>query len=160
MAKKQLQSKSNGLYFESEAEAIKVLNAEGRKLKLIALRVWRRYLGSYQPQQYVRTRRSQRGIKLKPVKRVGANTYSIELTFENGLMYHDSVVGKGQPKGHSIMLISSGWHSKKLENRIGEVPNFTYRDGFDYLGQVQSEYNAIRNKKVFLDIQWSGQAYK
>lgn len=160
MAKKQLQSKSNALYFESEAEAIKVLTAEGNKLKAIALKVWRRYLGSYQPQMYVRTGRSEKGIRLKPVKRVGANTYSIELTFDNGLMYHDSVFGKGQPKGHSIMLISSGWHSKKLENRIGVVPNFTYKGGFDYLGQVQSAYNAVRNKKVFLDIQWSGQAYK
>jgi len=160
MAKQVSKSKSNAFYFESEAEAVKVLNAEGRKLKAIALKVWRRYLGSYQPQMYVRTGRSEKGIKLKPVRKVGVNTYTIELTFENGLMYHDSVFGKGQPKGHSIMLISSGWHSKKLENRIGVVPNFTYKGGFDYLGQVQAEYNAIRNKKVFLDIQWSGQAYK
>ncbi|UUV46438.1 neck protein [Bacillus phage vB_BanS-Thrax3] len=155
---KQIQSK--GLYFESEAEAIKVLTAEGRKLKAIALKVWRRYLGSYQPKQYVRTRKSQSGIRLKPVRKVGANTYSIELTFENDLMYHDSVLGKGQPKGHAIMLISSGWHSRKLENRIGVVPNFTYKGGFDYLGQVQSAYNAVRNKKVLLEIQWSGQALK
>jgi hypothetical protein len=160
MANKIPQSKQSNLYFESDEEAIKVLTAEGRKLKYIAVKVWRKYLGSYQPKRYIRTRDTQRGIKLGKVKKVGDNEWGIELTFENDLMYHDSYVGKGQPQGHSIMLLSSGWKAVNLERKIGVRQNFTRHKGINYLGEVAKAYNSQKHKGITLEIQWSGKYLK
>lgn len=150
---------NRGFAFDTEQEAIKALQEEGRKLKYIAIKVWRKYLGSYQPKSYVRTRDSQKAIKLGQVKRVG-NDFVIELTFENDLAYHDSVIGKDQPQGHSIMLISNGWTASNLERKIGMRQRFTRYKGFNYLGQVEKEYRKRGHEGVLLEIQWKGEDYK
>lgn len=140
----------------SERQAIATLNQEGRRLKHIAVKLWRKHLSTYQPKAYVRTRNTQRGIKLGRVKRISPTEYGIELTFENDLMYHDSIFGSGQPQGHSLMLISDGWHSKKLESKIGRVYMLTYFEGTGYLSEVYRQYNAGAPMGVRLDVQWSG----
>lgn len=95
------------------------------------------------------------------VKRIDGNTLGIELTFENDLMYHDSVVKGSTKKGHSIMLISEGWHSKKLEKMYGRrVYRHTYFEGVNYLAEVQKAYNTGKPVGVTLETQWSGQFYK
>jgi len=142
--------------FDSEQDAIKALESDGRKLKYIALKLWRKYLSEYKPKQYVRTRKSQRAIKLGKVKKLDENTYGIELTFENGLVYHDSVMGSGQPKGHSIMLISDGWHSKKAEEKLGRrIDRFTYFEGTGYLYKVYKEYEKYKHKGIVIDTDWN-----
>lgn len=143
----------------SEEEAKRLLQQEGRRLKYIAVKLWRKYLASYQPTQYVRTRKSQRGIKLGKVKQISPNQWGIELTWENSLMYHDSIF-KNNPKGHSVMLISDGWHSRKLEARIGRVDRLTYFEGTGYLYKVYKEWNRSAPKGITLETQWSGQYYK
>lgn len=160
MANKIPKTKESGFDFTSDEEARRVLLAEAKKLKSIALRVWGRYMTSYQPKQYVRTRNSQRGIKIGVVKKYDMNTWMIEVTYENDLMYHDSVIGKDQPKGHAVMLISSGWKAKNLEKKIGVREHFTRYKGFNYLGQVAKEYNAVKHKAVTLEVEWSGQYLK
>lgn len=144
--------------FDSEKEAIDALNREGRRLKYIAIKVWRAYLASYKPTKYVRTRKSQRGIKLGKVKKLSDDTFGIELTFVDDLMYHDSVIRKSEPKGHAIMLISSGWKVKKGKHR--NIKNFGYFKGIDYLAQVEKEFEKSKHKGISLEIQWSGKAYK
>lgn len=158
MTRKIPQDKKSNFYFSSEAEAKKVLEAEGKRLRDISIKVWRKYLASYQPTVYARTGDSEKGINIGIVKNVGTDTWGIEVTFKNDLMYHDSVVkGKKQhPQGHSIMLISSGWHSKKLESKIGVRKHFTKYKGFNYLGQVVKEFNAKKHKGISLELQWSG----
>lgn len=145
----------------SEEQAINILRSEGRRLEKIARKVWRQYLDSYSPKAYVRTGKSMKGIVLKRVRKIDANHFGIELTFENDLMYHDSVVGSSK-KGHSIMLISDGWHSKKLEAmyRGRRVYRHTYYEGFNYIGKVVKEFNAGKPMGVFLDVNWSGKYYK
>lgn len=153
-----MESKSSLLpHFSSDEEAKRVLEAEGRKLKYIAIKLWRRYLSSYQPSKYVRTRKSQRSIKLGKVKIHSANEWSIELTYVDDLAYHDSIF-KGNPKGHAIMLVSKGWHSKKLEERLGgkKIERFTYFDGTGYLDKVYKEYMIVRDKRIELEVQWNG----
>lgn len=143
--------------FDSDQEAMRTLEAEGRKLKYIAIKLWRKYLSEYKPKQYIRTRKSQRAIKLGKVKRLDGNTFGIELTFENDLAYHDSIFKGSNPKGHSIMLISEGWHSRKLEAKLGgRRERFTYFEGTGYLAQVQKEYIAIKHKGISVETQWSG----
>lgn len=144
--------------FDSEKEAIRVLEAEGRRLKYIAIKVWRQYLASYQPKQYVRTRKSQKSIKLGKVKRLDGDTFGIELTFQNDLTYHNSVIGKDQPQGHSIMLISTGWKVKRGKHK--DVYRFGYYEGFDYINKVKEAFEATKHKGISLEVQWSGKALK
>lgn len=155
-------SKNNTPFsFDTEAEARKVLEEEGRKLKYIAIKQWRLYLSSYTPKMYVRTRKSQRAIKLGRVIKLDNNTFGLELTFENDLVYHDSVIKKSKLKGHSIMLISNGWHSKKLEAKIGRrIERFTYYEGSGYLSKVYNEYMKVKHVGITLDTEWSGKATK
>lgn len=140
--------------FDSELEAKLVLESESRKLKYIALKVWRKYLSSYQPKMYVRTRRSQSSIQIGKIKKLNENELGIEIQFLNDLVYHDSVFGSSQPKGHAVMLISTGWKVKKGKHK--GIYRFGYYEGFDYLGKVQQEYNAIKDKRIELEIKWSG----
>lgn len=155
------------LTFDSDAEAIRVLSLEGRKLKYIAIKIWRLYLSSYSPNTYAvhktgvlgkRTGKSLQSIKLGKVKKIGVDDWGIELTYLNDLAYHDSVInrkdGRKHAQGHSIMLISQGWKAKKGKNK--NVERFGYYEGFDYLGQVQREYETVKDKRVTLDIQWLG----
>ena len=153
-----LQNAVNGL---SEEEAKRLLRAEGQRLKEIAIKKWRQYLASYTPKMYVRTGNSEKAIKLGDVKRISPTEWGIELTWENSLAYHDSVLPNSNKKGHAVMLISSGWHAKKLEKIYGKrVYRHTYFEGTGYLYQVYKEYMKSAPKTVTLDVQWSGKAVK
>lgn len=145
---------ANILAFDTETEARIALEKEARKLKYIALKVWRKYLSSYTPKVYVRTRKSQSSIQIGKIKKLNENELGIEIQFINDLVYHDSVIGSSQPKGHAVMLISTGWKVKKGKHK--DIYRFGYYEGFDYLGKVQQEYNAIKDKRIELEIKWSG----
>lgn len=150
---------SSPFAFDSELEAKLALESEGRRLKDIAIKQWRKYLGSYSPKQYVRTGKSEASIKLGNVIKIDENTLGIELTFVNDLVYHDSIF-KGK-KGHSIMLISAGWRAKKLEKSMGRsVPRLTYYEGSGYLYQVYKEFESTKKKGINIEIQWSGKVQK
>ena len=144
--------------FNSEIDARRALESEGRGLEMIARKVWNNYLGSYSPKAYARKGNSEKSIKLGKVFRIDANTFGIELTFVNDLVYHDSVISPSQPKGHSIMLISKGWKVRK--GRHKNVYRFGYYEGFDYIGKVISEFNNGKNKGIELEVQWSGKYLK
>lgn len=150
----------NGV-FDSEREAINALQAEGKRLQDVAIKVWRQYLASYTPKTYVRSGDSERAIKLGKVKKIDEETLGIELTFEDDLAYHNSVVSSnGKPKGHSFMLISSGWHAVNLERKIGKRERFTSYRGFNYIGKVIEEFNNGKHDGVELEIQWSNKYTK
>jgi hypothetical protein len=148
----------------SEQEAKRLLEKEGKRLERIALKLWRRDMSKYQPKSYAvhlgmqegqRTNRSQKAIKLGRVKMISPTQWGIELTWENELVYHDSMF-PNQPKGHSVMLISDGWHSKKLEGRFGKIYRFTYFEGTNYIGRVIKEWQKSAPKEITLEKQWSG----
>lgn len=159
----------NGEYFfDSELEARAILKSEGERLEKIAKKVWRAYLATYTPKKYsehlpdgmagFRTGRTERGIKLGLVKKLDEDTLGIELIFEDDLMYHPSVFGSKYPKGHSLMLISQGWHVKK--GRHMNVERFGYYEGFDYLSKVVEEFNSSKHAGIILQINWSGKFTK
>lgn len=150
---------NKSFYFESEKEAIEMLKIEAKRLKRVAVKVWHQYLASYRPKEYVRTGKSEKAIKIGDVKRKG-NDFIIEVYFDNDLVYHDSVISPNEPKGHSVMLISSGWKAVNLERKIGRRDHFTRYKGFNYLGKVAQEYRKVGHKGIFLDIQWKNDDYK
>lgn len=141
--------------FDSEEQAVRVLRGEARKFKYVALKMWRKYLSSYKPKKYVRTRKSQNAVQIIPrIIKISENELGIEITWRNDLAWHDSVVPKSEKKGHSIILISEGWKSKKLKKMLGrKVYRFTYYEGWDYLSKVIAEYDKVRDKRVGLELQ-------
>jgi hypothetical protein len=141
--------------FDSPEEAEKVLRAEARKFKYVAVKMWRKYLASYKPKEYKRTRKSQNAIQIKTrIIKISPDEIGMEVTWVNDLAWHDSVVPNSSKKGHSIILISEGWHSKKLERILGNpVYRFTYYEGWGYLDKVIAEYDRIRDKRVGLELQ-------
>lgn len=147
--------KSNSYFFETEAEARLVLLREAKVLRDVARKAWRRYLNSYTPKKYVRTGRSFDSIQIGEIRRIGANEWGIDVYFKNDLAYHDSVLGKNQPKGHSIYLLSAGWKSEKLERKIGVKRNFTRHEPTGYLHEVSKLYKAKKHKGISLEIQWN-----
>ena len=144
--------------FDSELEAIRALESEGRRLLFIAIKIWRQYLASYKPKEYVRTRKSQKSIKLGKVKRLEDDTLGIELTWEDDLAYHDSVITDGKPQGHSIMLISEGWKVRKGKHT--DVYRFGYYEGFDYLSKVEEAFNNGKHNGITLEIRWAGKPFR
>lgn len=148
----------NEFAFDSDEEAIKALQSEGRRLKYIAIKVWRQYLNSYTPKQYVRTRDSQRSIKLGKVYKVDENTWGIAVTFDNDLAYHDSILYTDEPQGHAIMLISQGWTVKDSAMHR-DVYRFGYYEGFDYIEKVMKEFNNTAKQGTTLRVEWKGRNY-
>jgi phosphoglucomutase len=152
-------SAESNFEFASEQDAIRALESEGKRLLRIARQVWRAYLTSYQPKSYVRTNNSDKAIKLGKVKKLDDDTLGIELTWQDDLTYHDSVVSStGKPKGHSIMLISEGWKVKKGKHK--DVYRFGYYEGFDYLAKVEQAFNSGKHAGISFEIQWAGQKFK
>ncbi len=146
------------LEFDTDDEAIRVLKREAEKLKKCAKKVWRQYLDSYTPKGYVRTGKAEKSIKVGKLKKIDANTYIIEVTFQNNLVYHDSVIRKSEPKGHAVMLISDGWEVKKGKHK--NIPRFGHYKGFKYLEKVEEEYNKIKDRRISFEIEWSGKYTK
>jgi hypothetical protein len=144
--------------FNSEQEAIRALQSEGKRLLDIAVKIWRQYLASYQPKEYVRKGNSEKSIKLGKVKALDDDTLGIELTWEDDLAYHDSVVTRGKPQGHSIMLISEGWRVKKGSRQ--DVYMFGYYEGFDYLSKIEEAFNNGKHDGITLEIRWAGEKFR
>lgn len=144
--------------FDSEEEAKRVLKREAKKLEACAKKVWRQYLESYQPKKYVRKGKAEKSIKVGNVKKLDDNNLYIEVTFQDDLVYHDSVISKSQPKGHAIMLISSGWRVKKGKHK--NIHRFGYYEGFNYIEKVKEAYNAVKDNRISLEVEWSGKYTK
>ena len=128
-----------------------MLKAEVEKLEGITKSVYNQYLKSYSPQQYVRTGAMIGSIgKSEIVKE--ANSMKMAVSFDNSGAYHSSLFGGSM--GHAPILISDGWHSKRLEQtRMGRVYRLTYYEGFDALDKIESQYNAVKNPLARLEIQ-------
>jgi hypothetical protein len=135
----------------SEQEATKLLIQEGKRLERIAKKAFQTYYASYQPKEYVRTYDSNKAIKLGKVKKISPNQLGIELTWENDLAYHDSIFGG--KKGHSIVLISEGWHAEKLEAKIGKRYRLTYFKGTGYLAKVIKIWERTAPKGITIELQ-------
>lgn len=145
--------------YDDEISARLALEAEGARLQKIAKELWQEYLTGYTPSMYVRTKKSEKSIKLGKVKRLDAFTLGIELTFSDDLTYHDSVFGDKYQKGHSIMLISEGWQVKST-SKHANVYRFGYFGGINYIGRIIKAFNHGARKGITLKVNWAGEEYK
>jgi hypothetical protein len=157
---------STSFEFDSEQEARRVLQAEGKRLLDLARSIWQQYISSYQPVQYVRSTDSYKSMKLGEVYKLDDDTLGIKLEWIDDLAYHDSVVTKGKPQGHSIMLISEGWKTKRASSYPTNPSNsyypkgIHYFQGFNYLGKLEEAFNNGKHQGIVLEIQWAGEKFR
>ena len=158
----------NNFTFDDDLTAKITLELEAKKLYDIAKRVWLRYYNNYTPQVYDRTGKTIDALKIGSIRKIDAFTWGIDVFFENNLVYHESRWGKKYPDAHTVMIIG-GWSKNKRKPKTGwrvkrgwhkDIHRFGYFEGFDYLGEVEREYNKIRDQRIFLDIQWTGKTLK
>lgn len=125
-----------------KAKAEKIIREEVRKLERITRIVVQGYYNSYTPSVYDRTGGLLNSIVSGSVKKEGRRI-SAEVSFDNSAS-HPSLF-KGHPQGYTPILINNGWHSAKLEARIGEVYRLTRYEGYDLVGKIETRYNAVRH---------------
>jgi hypothetical protein len=75
------------------------------------------------------------------------------------MAYHKNLFGDHM--SYVPLLINNGWHSKKLEDRIGEVPRFTRYEGYHFLERAVQMFNRTNPYGVYIspndiEAQWEG----
>lgn len=148
----QLQAQMNK---KAEAQARKILKREGDKLENITKATVNSYYNSYRPSVYVRTYGFKNSVVKTGIKRVG-NSLEMSVGFDGGALHNSMFAGNAQ--GYVPILLSNGWHSVKLERRVGPIHRFTFYGGFNIIGKIQSSYNAVRHplvKPLEIKSKWS-----
>ena len=109
--------------------------------------LWQGYENSYKnPAVYIRTGRTKTGFSISnsryKMNADGTVTMEIDLVLDDGSMWHNSILGKNQPQGHSFMLISEGWIASDLESYLGRsIDRFTRYDGYGIVDTLIRAYN-------------------
>lgn len=149
---KDLESLSKSLKPEIKRLNDQIIKVEMSKIESQALRLlrdinsmWDKYEDSYHPSTYKRTGKTKKGFSIsRPVLEYenGKPVVKVDLILDDGSMWHKSVLGKGQPQGHSFMLISEGWNAPALETYRGDsIYRFTHFDGVGIIDSLISKYD-------------------
>ena len=98
-----------------------------------------------------------------PTRELGKNsdgtvTMEIDLILDDGSMWHDSILGRGQPQGHSFMLISEGWTAPALESYRGDTSTYRFTR-FDGVGIVSSLINSYNTSEYEFKFYFEGEEY-
>ena len=125
------------------------------------------YYLSYTPKIYQRTYDFQDSLYAEDFihARVNGNRIELSVSFRPSMAYHKNLFGDHM--SYVPLLINSGWHSKKLEDRIGgkEIPRFTRYEGYHFLEKAVQMFNRTNPYGVYIspndiDAQWEGQDIK
>ena len=124
--------------------------------------LWMGYENSYAPTVYRRTGRTREGFSISNseyrMNPDGTVTMEIDLILDDGSMWHDSILGRGQPQGHSFMLISEGWRAPALESYRGDASTYRFTR-FDGVGIVSSLINSYNTSEYEFKFYFEGEEY-
>ena len=121
------------------------------------------YYLSYTPKIYQRTYDFQDSLYADDFihARVNGNRIELSVSFRPSMAYHKNLFGDHM--SYVPLLINNGWHSKKLEDRMGgkEIPHFTRYDGYHFLERAVQMFNRTNPYGVYIspndiDAQWEG----
>lgn len=122
------------------------------------------YYLSYTPRMYQRTDDFRDSLYAEDFihARVNGNRIELSVSFRPSMAYHKNLFGDHM--SYVPLLINSGWHSKKLEDRIGgkEIPHFTRYEGYHFIEKAVRMFNRTNPYGVYIspnDIEavWEGQ---
>lgn len=133
-----------------EQQARKIIKQESKKLERITQSVVNSYYASYTPKQYVRTYGFKKSVITKDIRRIG-DRIEVSVGFSQSAV-HNSLF-KGQPSGYVPILIDQGWHSARLESRIGEVPRLTRYGGYNLIDKILKTYKAVKHPLVTIRVE-------
>lgn len=121
------------------------------------------YYLSYTPKIYQRTYDFQDSLYAEDFihARVNGNRIELSVSFRPSMAYHKNLFGDHM--SYVPLLINNGWHSKKLEDRMGgkEIPHFTRYEGYHFLEKSVQFFNRTNPYGVYIspgdiDAQWEG----
>lgn len=121
------------------------------------------YYLSYTPKIYQRTYDFQDSLYAEDFIHARVNRDRIELSvsFRPSMSYHKNLFGNHE--SYVPLLINSGWHSKKLEDRIGVIPRFTQYGGYHFIEKAVDMFNRTNPYGVYIspndiDAEWEGRS--
>lgn len=133
----------------------KILQDAGRELEGYLKAELNAYFSSYDPKVYKRTGNTMKAIQVGEPKRINANEWSLEITFDDGLANHPSVFG--QEDGYTPWLLEVGWN---IEDKVGySRPMFTDHPGTEYIKKAVAKFNASNPHGLKVTVEHNGNRY-
>lgn len=122
----------------------------------------REYYLSYTPGTYQRTYDFRDSLYAEDFihAKVNGNRIELSVSFRPSMAYHKNLFG--DHNSFVPLLINSGWHSQKLEDRIGVVPRFTRYEGYHFVEKAVEMFNRTNPYGVYIspddiEAEWKGQ---
>lgn len=120
------------------------------------------YYLSYTPSTYERTFDFQDSLYAEDFihARVRDNRIELSVSFRPSMAYHKNLWN--DHTSYVPLLINSGWHSKKLEQRMKPVHRFTWYEGYHFIEKAVHFFNQRNPYGVYIspdDVEavWEGQ---
>lgn len=124
-----------------ETVLVSMLDREATILRSLIQKHIEAYYASYQPTVYERQYRLLHSLVQTGVRKTifnGRAYYYVYIEFDDSKVIRDSLFSSNTNKGHSAILISQGWKTRKPSFR--DVPRFGYFRGYDFIGRAIDEY--------------------
>ncbi len=144
-------------FMMSQPEMVKMLKSELKRLEQYIKEELQKYFDSYEPTVYVRTGDTMRSITLSEPYLDG-DSLCAEITFDEGLANHPSVMGRNQPDGYTPHLLQEGWSiSASVQPRVAY---FTDHPGSNYLLNAIARFNADNKYGLKVTAYYNGEPYR
>jgi hypothetical protein len=135
----------------------KILTQEARRLERYMKEELQSYFNSYEPTVYKRTGDTVRSIEVKEPRKLGLNSWGIEIGFDEDLANHDSYIGDNQPQGYTPWLLEVGWD---IRDKIPyDAPMFTHHDGTQYISKAVERFNRSNPHGMVITVYKDGKKY-
>ena len=95
---------------------------------------------SWTPVIYERTGNTQRSVYISKPPSIVNNIITGEISFRESEVWHDSVMGSGQPKGNTSWLLEVGWDISGKTGKNRE--NFDTHKGYHYIDKAVGRFNS------------------
>ncbi|MGD6896093.1 hypothetical protein [Bacillus infantis] len=141
----------------NETKIKRILTSAAKQLERYMKEELDNYFNSYEPSVYERTSSTISSIKVGNPRKVTTNIWAIEITFDEELANHDSVMGSDQPKGYTPWLLEVGWD---IRDKVDfEAPMFTHHPGTEFVKKAVKKFNANNPHKLKISVSHNGQKY-
>ena len=147
---------NSGAIMASQPELMNILRKEIYKLEQLMKEELQKYFESYQPVQYERTGATMDSFRVgEPY--IEGNSICAEITFDDVLANHPSVIGEDQEFGYTPWLLSVGWDIRSKV--LADIPMFTHHPGSQYITTAVSRYNRQNKYGIIVSVYYGDEQY-
>jgi len=139
-----------------QKDMAEIIKSEMKRLEEYMKEELQAYFDSYEPTVYKRTGDTMRSITLNEPY-VDGDKISAEITFDESLANHPSVMSGDQPMGYTPWLLESGWSiTSRIQPRIAM---FTDHAGTQYVSKAVERFNATSKYGIKVSVYHNGERY-